>query len=223
MLSFRPWHSWRVTSLLLVATALIASVLLLLAPVERTLGEGIRVVYLHVALIWVGMGALYLAGLAGLLVAVTGRPALARGMEALAWTGFLFYVLSAAVSLVAQEVNWGGISWQEPRTVAMSQVMALALIVRVLNSWMGDSRLQGVLNLLVASVLFWSSRATALELHPEDAVGSSTAQGIRMTFFALTALFSFAAVWLALFWQARAAPGLTSGRTGVRAATRKDG
>jgi hypothetical protein len=144
-------------------------------------------------------------------------------MEALAWTGFLFYALSAAVSLVAQEVNWGGISWQEPRTVAMFQIVALALIVRVLNSWLDGSRLQGVLNLLVAAVLFWSSRVTTLQLHPQDAVGSSTAQGIRLTFFALTALFVLVAAWLTLFWRARSQPGLTSGRTAVRAALPKDG
>lgn len=219
-----PWHSSRLTAVLLLATTLITAAFLLLAPTERTLGEGIRVVYLHVALVWAGMAALYLAGLAGLAVAVTGRPALARWTEALAWVGFLFYVLSALVSLVAQQVNWGGISWQEPRTVAMLQIVALGLIVRVLNSWLSASRTQGVLNLLVAVVLFWSSRTTTLQLHPENAVGSSTAQAIRLSFFALTALFVLVAAWLTLFWRARSAsPGLTSGRTAGRAVMPKDG
>lgn len=223
MLATAPWHSQRLTAALLAATALLTAAFLWLAPAERTLGEGIRVVYLHVALVWVGMGALYLAGLVGLAVAATGRAALARWMEALAWIGFLFYAFSAAVSLVAQQVNWGGISWQEPRTLAMFQIVALALIVRVLNGWTGSCRLQGLLNLLVAAVLFWSSRTTTLQLHPENAVGSSTAQGIRMTFFALTALFVLVAAWLILFWHARSAPGFTSGRTGARAGMPKDG
>lgn len=224
-----PWHSFRLTAVLLLATILITAAFLLLAPTERTLGEGIRVVYLHVALVWTGMAALYLAGLAGLAVAVTGRPALARWTEALAWVGFLFYVLSALVSLVAQQVNWGGISWQEPRTLVMLQIVALGLIVRVLNSWLpasrwlSASRTQGVLNLLVAAVLFWSSRTTTLQLHPENAVGSSTAQAIRLSFFALTALFVIVAAWLTLFWRARSASALTSGRTAARAAMPKDG
>jgi hypothetical protein len=223
MLSSPPWYSRRLTAVLLLATALVTAAFLLLAPTERTLGEGIRIVYLHVALVWVGMAALYTAGVAGLVVAVTGRPSLARWMEALAWIGFLFYALSAAVSLVAQEVNWGGISWQEPRTVAMFQIVALALIVRVLNSWSGNHRLQGVLNVLVALALFWSARTTTLQLHPEDAVGSSTAQGIRLTFFALTALFVLVAGWLTLFWHARGQGAITSGRTGGRAVMPTDG
>jgi hypothetical protein len=223
MISSRPWHSWRITAGLLLLAGLLTAVLLLLAPSERTLGEGIRVVYIHVALVWTGMAALYLTGLLGLVVAATGFPGVSRWMQALAWVGFFFYVLSAIVSLIAQEVNWGGISWQEPRTVAMFQILALALIVRVLNSWTGNRRVQGVLNLLVAGALFWSSRTTSLQLHPDDAVGSSTAQDIRFTFFALNALYLFVAAWLALYWQPRLPGSARSGRTGAPAARPTDG
>jgi hypothetical protein len=192
----------RSTVFLLLATTLITAAFLLLAPTERTLGAGIRTVYLHVALIWVGMAGLYLAGLLGAAVLATGRGSLARWMEAIAWVSFLTYTLSGLVSLIAQEVNWGGISWREPRTVAMIQIVALALIVRVLNTWFPQVRLQALLNLLVAAVLFWLSRTASLQLHPENAVGSTAAQAIRLSFFGLTALFALVAAWLAVFWQA---------------------
>jgi hypothetical protein len=196
------WVSARVTAGVLLATVFLTAAFLLLAPVERTLGAGIRTVYLHVALIWVGMAGLYLAGGLGLGVVAGGSARLARWMEAVAWVGFLFYLLSGAVSLVAQEVNWGGIAWREPRTAAMIQLVAVALIVRVLNSLLPNVRLQGLLNLLVALALYWSSRTTSLQLHPENAVGSSTAQAIRLSFFGLTALFALAAAWLTLYWHA---------------------
>jgi hypothetical protein len=197
------WYSTRLTATILVLAGMITVVFIVLAPTERTLGSGIRTVYLHVALIWVGMAGLFLAGGLGLAVLATRRHTLARWMEAVAWVSFLFYTLSGLVSLVAQEVNWGGISWREPRTEAMIQLVALALIVRVLNSWFADVRLQGLLNLLVVAALFWSSRTTSVLLHPEDAVGSSTANAIRLSFFGLTALLALVAAWLVLYWRAR--------------------
>lgn len=196
------WFSKRNTATILLVTALLVAAFLVLAPTERTLGAGIRTVYLHVALIWVGMAGLFLAGLLGAAVAATGCRQLARWMEAVAWVSFLFYTISGLVSLVAQEVNWGGIAWREPRTAAMVQLVALALIVRVLNGWLPNVRLQGLLNLLVAAALYWSSRTTSLQLHPEDAIGSSTAQAIRLSFFGLTVLFTLVAAWLALYWHA---------------------
>lgn len=199
----RLWYSTRNTVAILLVSALLVAVFLVLAPTERTLGSGIRSVYLHVALIWVGMAGLFLAGLLGVAVVATGQNRLARWMEAVAWVSFLFYTLSGLVSLVAQEVNWGGIAWREPRTAAMVQLVALALIVRVLNSWLPNVRLQGLLNLLVAIALYWSSRTTTLQLHPDDAIGNSTAQGIRLSFFGLTVLLAVVGAWLTLYWHAR--------------------
>jgi hypothetical protein len=199
------FFSPRNTVVLLLATTVTTAAFLVLAPTERTLGAGIRTVYLHVALIWVGMAGLYLAGLLGAGVLGTGRDSLAAWMEAIAWVSFLTYTLSGLVSLVAQEVNWGGISWREPRTVAMIQIVALALIVRVLSTWFPQVRLQALLNLLVAAILFWLSRTVSLQLHPENAVGSTSAQAIRLSFFGLTALFALVAAWLAVYWQANRA------------------
>lgn len=201
-------RSGRVTALLLVLVVLGAVLLIGLGPTERTLGEGIRVVYLHVALIWTGMLGIVLAGVLALPVLLTGRETLARWMEIVAWVALGFYALSGVVSLVAQQVNWGGIAWQEPRTSTMLQLLAFFLIVQVVKSWFIPPgphaiRLKAGLNILMAAVLLWSNWATPLQLHPQDPIGTSSSPGIRLTFYLLFGLLALAATWLVLYFKAR--------------------
>lgn len=200
--------SERVTGLVVALTAVVAFALVGLAPTERTLGEGIRVVYLHVALIWTGMLGIVLAGVLALPVLLTGREALARWTERVAQVALGFYVLSGLVSLVAQQVNWGGIAWREPRTSIMLQLLAFFLIVQVVKSWLGSAtasarRLSAGLNLLMAGVLLWSNWSTPLQLHPQDPIGTSSSSAIRLVFYLLFALLALAATWLVLFLQVR--------------------
>lgn len=201
-------RSGRVTALFLVLVVLGAILLIGLGPTERTLGEGIRVVYLHVALIWTGMLGIVLAGVLALPVLLTGRETLARWLETVAWVALGFYALSGVISLVAQQVNWGGIAWQEPRTSTMLQLLAFFLIVQVVKSWFIPSgpraiRLKAGLNILMAAVLLWSNWATPLQLHPQDPIGTSSSPGIRLTFYLLFGLLALAATWLVFFLETR--------------------
>ena len=206
-------RSGRLTVVMLLLVAMGALALVGLAPTERTLGEGIRVVYLHVALIWTGMLGIVLAGVLAVPVLVTGRERLARWMETVAWVALGFYALSGVVSLVAQQVNWGGIAWREPRTSAMLQLLAFFVIIQVVKSWLAGShaqtnrlkaaRLKAGLNLLLAGLLIWSNWATPLQLHPQDPIGSSSSQAIRLTFYLLFFLMALAATWLVLFQVSR--------------------
>ena len=58
------------------AIGVVTAVLLLIAPEEATLGAGIRSVYVHVALIWVGLAGFVVAGLLGMIAgsSLTGLP-----------------------------------------------------------------------------------------------------------------------------------------------------
>lgn len=196
-------RSRRVTTLVLATIALLALALIGLAPTERTLGEGIRVVYLHVALIWTGMLGIVMAGVLAIPVLVSARDRLARWMETVAWVALAFYAVSGLVSLVAQQINWGGIAWQEPRTSTMLQLLAFFLILQVVKSWLDYARLKAGLNLLMAGVLLWSNWATPLQLHPQDPIGTSSSQGIRFTFYLLFGLLALAATWLVLYHESQ--------------------
>ena len=65
---------WGILALLLAAMVVVVA----LAPAEQSLGSGIKVVYVHVALIWTGMALMLVNGLVGLAEAVLARPFLER-------------------------------------------------------------------------------------------------------------------------------------------------
>ncbi|MCA9971543.1 MAG: hypothetical protein KC425_15070 [Anaerolineales bacterium] len=185
--------------------ALLAALLLWRAPAEQTLGSGIKIVYLHVALIWVGMAGIALSGLLGLATAVFPRPRLAAWLHAASWTAFAFYAAGAVVSLAAEIVNWGAIFWQEPRTAAILQVLAVAVIVQVTHGWPLDARLKGTLHAALAGFMLWATTRAGLVLHPDNPIGSSSSAAIRFAFFGLFGLFAVAAGWLTWLLQRRSA------------------
>ncbi len=184
---------------LLGGILVVAAAMLWLAPAEATIGEGIRIVYVHVALIWAGMLLLLLAGILGLIVLLGGRPAPAVWMHLLSWAGLGFFAAGVITSLAAEIVNWGGIAWREPRTAANLNLLALAVIVRVASSWLTRPRVQGLLNVVLALAVIWTTITTELQLHPANAIGDATSQTIQLTFYALFLLSCLAAAWLILY------------------------
>ncbi len=205
---FAFWKSTRLTTAVLLSLSLLAILLIMLAPVERSLGSGIRIVYLHVSLTWVGMAGLLLAGAVGLALLIWPHVRLQQWLRVLSYVAFGFYVVGAVVSLIAEEVNWGAIFWHEPRTASVLQVVAVGVIVHVASSWLPQAaRVQGLLHLALASFMVWATARAELVLHPENPVGLSSSGGIRLGFYGLTALFGVAATWLVLHLKTREIEG----------------
>ena len=178
----------------IAACALAAALLVWLAPEERSLGDGIKVVYVHVALVWTGLTGLALTGLLGLAVLVSGDRRLANLAQTTGWVACTFFAAGLTMSIVAAKVNWGGMFWQEPRTAASLRVLALGVLVLGVAGWLGGGRRQGLLYLLPAGLAVWSFPGTRLVLHPQSAIWSSPSVGIRFTFLALFVVFSLAAL-----------------------------
>lgn len=187
-----PPRAWILLALLLTAWL----VVILLAPEEATLGEGIRIVYVHVALIWAGMAGLILAGGLGGLALWRSRPRVYRWMTVVAWVGLLLFGAGVGTSLIAEVVNWGGIAWNEPRTAANLNLLAVATIAQVAASWIDRPRPAALLNIAVAAAVVWTTVTTELQLHPADPVGGSGSVAIRLTFYGLFALTVLVGAWL---------------------------
>ena len=190
----------------LAVIALLAAVLVWLGPDERTLGDGIKAVYIHVSLTWVGLLGLVVAGVLGLGVAFTAKSAWYQWLYRLGWVGFGFYVAGTAVSALASQINWGSVFWQEPRMAAALNMVAAGLIVYIVIGWIGDKqasrrRLAGLLATGYAILLLWSTYGAELVLHPRNAIGTSSARGIQFTFLGLFILMSLLAGWIIWRWQ----------------------
>ena len=186
---------WLVLALLL---ALFITVVFI-APLEKTLGETIRLVYVHAALTRAGMIGFYICGLLGLIITITNNAKLQSWAQTAAWVSFGLFVLGGIFSVFAQQASWGGVPLAEPR-VRMSMTMtAVIVIVLLVNEWIPWVRVRGLLYVAIAGYIAWVLPRTPLVLHPENAGGTSPSTWIRMAFPVLTALAIFIGVWFLTF------------------------
>ena len=161
-------HSRKVTFAVLALVALLSAVIVILAPEEKTMGQGIKIVYVHVALTWTGMTGILILGLLGMGTLLTGRDSLLPWTQTVGWAGLGFFACGFAMSTLAAQINWGAIFWDEPRMRMAANVIALTLIVQVLNSWLTHVRLRGLLALIPAAFMTYSVASTRLVLHPQS-------------------------------------------------------
>lgn len=193
----------RKSGLFWIVIIIAAAALVWLAPEEKQLGQGIRSVYVHVALIWVGMAGLVVAGLVGIGVLFSDSGKLASWMEAIGWVALGFYAAGVSMSILASKVNWGSVFWQEPRMKVALNMLALALIVEVFISWVPWRRLKGLLSALLVVILSWTTMSAPLVLHPRNPIGSSSSSGIKLTFLGLSIVSAAAAAWIVWFVRSR--------------------
>ena len=190
-------QSWIVPTVLLLLMAL----LVWLAPVEQSLGQGIKIVYVHVGLIWAGMLGFALNGLLGLAVIATDNKKLANWLHIIGLVSLGVFVVSVIVSLIAEQVNWGGIFWQEPRNMAVFSVTAVAIIVLVLNSWLPWRRVQGLLAAGLAAFAILTLPSAPMVMHPENPARTSSSMGIQYGFYGVFVLAVLMSVWFV--WRYR--------------------
>ncbi|MGQ9517834.1 MAG: hypothetical protein ACUVWB_04770 [Anaerolineae bacterium] len=177
----RPTRSWLAG--LLAAGILLDALLLWAVPAERTLGQVIKLVFLHGALIrscslgFLAAGLLALAWLARrpgeLLRWIT---ALQRA-NALVWS---FYLLS---SMAVTYLAWGElIAWGEPRvqsTLYLTALLALAFLAAELRP---APLVRALANLIVAAGALYLIQSTGVIRHPLNPIGSSPSAVIRLSY-----------------------------------------
>jgi hypothetical protein len=175
---------------LLILAAIIGAMALWIvqAPPERVLGNGIRLVYLHVAATWAGLVGIYVAGVLGLALLPRERVRVEEWASASGWVGVGFFAAGLVLSLLAAQVNWGGILWQEPRVGASIGVVALGILVQLATSTRLRARWKGLLWMLLAGSTVWSLQAAELFFHPAEPVRSSPSLTIKASFYGIFAL-----------------------------------
>jgi hypothetical protein len=163
-----------------------AALILLLMPLEKTLGQVIKIVYLHGALSRAGMLGLMAAGVAGVAYLLTRRPALAGWTRGLLISGWLFWVAHFIVSMPATRLTWGPwIAWGEPRVNMTLQLVGAGLVV-ILISWLvKDARFTAFAAALLAIAVAWMAFSTGVIRHPLDPIGSSPSATLQLVYLAL--------------------------------------
>lgn len=178
----------RLFYLLLAACALMAAAVLWAMPAEKTLGDVIKLVYLHGALSRAGMVGFWLAGLAGAVFLVARRPILARWSQGLLVSAWGFWVAHFIVSMPATRLTWGPwIAWGEPRVTMTLQIAAVGLISIIIVRLLDDPRFTAATALLLAAAVALLAVRTGVLRHPLDPIGASPSNLLRLVYGLLLA------------------------------------
>lgn len=171
---------------LVLGCSALALLILVLMPAEKTLGQVIKVVYLHGALSRAGMLGFVAAGIAGIAYLIARKPALERWTGGLLLSAWGFWTAHFLVSMPATRLTWGPwVAWGEPRVTMTLQVIAAGLGVIVVTRLLKDGRFTaaaaGLLGLAVALLAL----RTGVIRHPLDPIGTSPSALLRLVYLLL--------------------------------------
>lgn len=188
--SLRNW-------LLPLLTPVAILILLFLLPPERILGDVIKLVLLHGALVRAGLIAFAVAGVLGLFCLFSPNPQWTRWCLALQVTALLLWVGNMLSSSIATRLAWGEwIAWGEPRVWATIHVLWLASACLLLVLWLQHRFFTGITNISVAVLAWGLIKGAALVRHPFDPLGASNSLTYQALYLAMVV------VLLVMAWQA---------------------
>jgi len=188
-------------------------VLLWLSPAEATLGNVVKWVYAHGAAQRVAMYAYLAAGILGMVSLASSvfqspianlKSSTTHWSRALMETALVFWFIQFIVSLPAQLLAWGGISWTEPRVLNALWVLVFTALVYGVARWVGDARWMLFAAIANAAIPLILLRGAANILHPIDPILGSESLAIKMFYAAI--VFTTGALAL-LFARDRAREG----------------
>jgi hypothetical protein len=171
--------------LLLLAPLAILALLFLLPP-ERILGDVIKLVLLHGALVRAGLIAFAVAGVLGVFCLVSTNPQWPRWALAIQVTGMLLWIGNMIASSIATRLAWGEwIAWSEPRVWATIHILWLTVACLLLVLWLRHRLFTGLTNIVVAALSWGLIRGATLVRHPFDPLGTSNSFTYRGMYLAM--------------------------------------
>ncbi|UCC88256.1 MAG: hypothetical protein JSV81_02830 [Anaerolineales bacterium] len=198
----------RWTWLLLVGLVVILGLLLWLSPAERTLGQTVKLVYLHGALVRTAMLLFVISLPVNLVALVLGRRGWSAWGKALAWTAVLIWLVHVLFSMITTYAAWGVfIAWFEPRTRFTFALAAVGVAFVAVDRLVDNARFSALAFAVLAGLTLGLAPRLGAIQHPLNAISSSPSVTIR-TFYAVILAVSLAIGGLLAIWfRARIAPG----------------
>jgi hypothetical protein len=186
---------------LLVGLAALLALLLWLSPAEETLGQVVKLVYLHGALVRTAMLIFAVSLPVNLAALIKGPGGWSTWGKALAWTAILVWLAHTLFSMVTTYAAWGVfIAWGEPRTRFTFSLAVMAVIIAGVAYMVGNARFSALALAALAGLTLGLLPGLDIVQHPLDPIGSSPSGTIH-AFYAAILVVSLAiggllAVWL---------------------------
>jgi hypothetical protein len=182
---------------------------LLLAPAEMHLGHLIKLVYVHGALVWVGLMAFAAAAVLGLLALLVRRTACYHGTQAAGQAALFIWILVVLSSMAVTGLTWGQvIAWGEPRVRAMAFTLGAALVLSLVTRVVSNGGFTAFVNLLMGIAAWVVVRQVDVIRHPVNPIGASGSASIQLYYLlVVVALAGLALTLVAHLWSRAAGRG----------------
>jgi hypothetical protein len=175
--------------------------LIAIGPAEASLGENVRIVYLHGAWVLTAEAALGLAAAAGLFGILFRRERLQRWSAALGRTGIIFWIIYLPLSLWAMQANWNGLFLSEPRFRIAFIFAVTGVLLQMGLALLSRPVFTSLANVLFFTALWITLRQADYVLHPPPSpIFSSGILSLQLYFIGVIFLTTVAAYFLTRWW-----------------------
>ena len=172
-----------------------------IGPEEKSLGENVRIVYLHGAWVLTAEAALALAGFFGLLGILFRRERLHRWSAALGRTGIVFWVIYLPLSLWAMQANWNGLFLSEPRFRLALIFAVTGVLLQIGLALLARPAFTSLANVLFFTALWITLRQADYVMHPPPSpIFESGILSLQLFFVGVIFLTMAAAYFLTRWW-----------------------
>jgi hypothetical protein len=178
----------RVLPLLAAGLSVLLVMWIVLAPAEARLGNVVKLVYVHGALVWVGLATFSVAGALGLVALVARRPIWVRGSRAASAAALTVWVMAVISSMIVTGLTWGQVvAWNEPRVRATGLILVAAILLFVVTRVVDHPDFTAAVSLVMGLVPWLVVRQADVIRHPVDPIGGSESTAIQV-FYVLMVL-----------------------------------
>ena len=186
---------WFILALLTMAA------LTAVGPQEKSLGDNVRIVYLHGAWALTAEIVLGLSAGVGLLGILTRRDNLHHWSAALGYTGLFFWVTYLPLSLWAMQANWNGLFLTEPRFRVAVIFAATGILLQLGLILLARPAFTSLINVLFFIALRIGLARAQYVMHPPPSpIFSSGILSLELFFIAIIFLTLVAAWFMSLWW-----------------------
>lgn len=163
-------------------------VLVWTSPSEQTIGDLVKVVYIHGALVRAAEVVFLAGGALGLIYLLRKSASIIAWLRAMQGTAFLFWLFSFLISIYVMQMAWGGINWTEPRFLSSGRVLAVAAIAIALCFLFEKPKVTAAAGVLVGIVVVVELATAGVQLHPTNPIGTSPSIVTKLSYYAITLL-----------------------------------
>ncbi len=187
--------------LLAVSLLVLLVIWVLLSPSDTRLGDLVKLVYVHGALVWTGLLTFSVAGLLGLVALVARRSIWYRGTQSAGLAALVVWCVYVISAMAVTGLTWGQVvAWHEPRVQATGLILVAALLLFGVTRLVKQRDFTALVNLIMGIVPWVLVRRAEVIRHPVDPIGGSGSAAIQnyywLIVFTVAGLATTLVVWL---------------------------